>query len=98
MISSAKKLLYGEMKQLRERHEEVSEEVYLKLSDCDEKGQRKELVDKYGYHNNVKFFSDGSIFVDGRKNGGATGWLVPPPATLDKVLPQANKVYGVLEK
>ena len=60
-------------------------------------GQRKELVDKYGYHNNVKFFSDGSIFVDGRKNKGATGWIVPPHATLDKVLPQANKVYGVLE-
>ena len=38
MINSVKKLSYDEMKQLQERHEEVSEEVYLKLSDCDKMG------------------------------------------------------------
>lgn len=74
------KLSFSEMLELRDSHVKVSEEVFILLADKDEVKKRKDLVKKYGYHSNVTFFSDGSVFVDGSKNGDATGWVstIPP--------------------
>ena len=72
-------LSFGEMKVLRSKHEAVNEELYILLADCDELATRKELVERYGYKSNVTFYSDGTIFVDG-KGRGVTGWVgVTPP-------------------
>ena len=72
-------LSFGEMKVLRNKKVAVNEEVQLLLADCDELATRKQLVERYGYKSNVTFYSDGTIFVDG-KGHGVTGWVgVTPP-------------------
>lgn len=70
-----------EMLELREKHVKVSDQIYMLLSkDREEFGKRRSLVDEYGRYSNITFFSDGSVFLDGRNvKGCATGWIVPPP-------------------
>ena len=73
-------LSFSEMLELRDSHIKVSEEVFIILADKDEVKKRKDLVKRYGYYTNVTIFSDGSVFIDGSKNNGATGWIstIPP--------------------
>ena len=79
-------LSFSEMIELRDSHVKVSEEVFILLADKDEVKKRKDLVKRYGYYSNVTFFSDGSVFVDGSKNGGATGWVATiPPRNLFEI-------------
>lgn len=73
------KLSFSEMLELRSSHVKLSENVFILLADKDEIQKRKDLVKRYGYYSNVTFFSDGSVFVDGRKNKGATGWVSTTP-------------------
>ena len=70
-----------EMLELRDKHIKVSEKIFTLLSeDREEFEKRKSLVDKYGIYSNITFFSDGSVFLDGRNvKGCATGWIVSPP-------------------
>ena len=79
------RLSFSEMQELRNSHVKVNEEVFVLLADKDEEKTRKELVKKYGYYSNITFFSDGSVFIDGRKNKSATGWIstVPPCSTYE---------------
>ena len=48
MFKKKKQLCFGEMKELRLKHEKVSEEVFILLAEKNELSTRKELVDKYG--------------------------------------------------
>lgn len=70
------KLSASEILELRNSHVKVSEEVFIMLADKYELEKRKDLVKRYGYHSNITFFSDGSVFINGRKTKGATGWIV----------------------
>ena len=78
------KLSFAEMLELRATHVPVSEKVFILLASKDEIEKRHNLVNRYGYHSNITFFSDGTVFMDGRHSGGATGWVgtTPPLSTL----------------
>ena len=86
MFKAKKQLSFGEMKELRCKHEKVSEEVFILLSEKDELDTRKELVDKYGYHSNVTFYSDGSVFIFGRRKG-VNGWIGRAPLLPEGEIP-----------
>ncbi|MBQ8299981.1 MAG: hypothetical protein IJX99_09070 [Clostridia bacterium] len=73
------KLSFAEMLDLRATHVPVSEKVFMLLAAKDEVEHRQNLVDRYGYHSNITFFSDGTVFMDGRRSGGATGWVGTTP-------------------
>ena len=70
-----------EMLELKNSHIKVSERIFTLLSENREEFEkRKSLVDEYGGYSNITFFSDGSVFIDGRNvKGCATGWIVPTP-------------------
>lgn len=70
-LSSEEKL------KLRSSHVKVSGDVFILLASKDEVKKRKALVKEYGRYSNITFYSDGSVFMDGRLSGGATGWIVP---------------------
>ena len=78
------KLSFAEMLELRATHVPVNEKVFLLLASKDEVEHRQKLVNRYGYYSNITFFSDGTVFMDGRRSGGATGWVgtTPPVSTL----------------
>lgn len=80
-MAKKKTLSLYEMVELRNSHTKVSEEVFTLLSeDREEFEKRKSLVDEYGGYSNITFFSDGSVFIDGRNvKGCCTGWIVPTP-------------------
>lgn len=80
-MAKKKMLSLCEMLELREKHIKVSNQIYMLLSENrEEVEKRKSLVDEYGGYSNVTFFSDGSVFLDGRNvKGCATGWIVSPP-------------------
>ena len=69
----------GQMKELRNKHEKVSTDIFIQLAETEEeRARREDLVKQYGGYCNVTFFSDGSVHMksDGK---GATGWLYGPP-------------------
>lgn len=70
-----------EMLELRNSHIKVSENIFILLSENrEELEKRKSLVDEYGGYSNITFFSDGSVFINGRNvKGCCTGWIVPTP-------------------
>lgn len=74
-------LALHEMLELKNSHIKVSERIFTLLSENREEFEkRKSLVDEYGGYSNITFFSDGSVFIDGRNvKGCATGWIVPTP-------------------
>ena len=60
------KMTLGEIIALYKKHVPVTESVYLKLSlNYNERKRREELVKRYGYYKNVRFYSDGSILKTG---------------------------------
>lgn len=78
MLKSVKNMSYGELRKLREQYVEVTDEVFVLLSNTNEFEVRKEWAERYGSYSNVKFFSDGSVFIDGRHGRGVTGWIKAP--------------------
>lgn len=79
MFWKKSRLTYGQMKELRGKHEKVSIEVFVQLAETEEEYTlRKKLVKQYGGYCNVTFFSDGFVHMKGTR-GGATGWLYAPP-------------------
>ncbi|MBO5180065.1 MAG: hypothetical protein J6B87_06965 [Clostridia bacterium] len=80
-MAKKKMLSLYEMVKLRNSHIKVSENIFTLLSkDSEELEKRKSLVDKYGGYSNITFFSDGSVFIDGRNvKSCCTGWIKPPP-------------------
>lgn len=86
MFGKKEQLSFGEMKKLRNKHEIVSEDVFVLLADEGELSTRKELVEKYGYYSNVTFYSDGSVFVKG-KGRGITGWIGKTPLLPEGEIP-----------
>lgn len=79
------RLSFREMVELRSRHIKVSEKIFILLAEKDEVERRKELVMKCGYSCNITFYSDGSIFQDGRKYGAATGWIYSTPPEITRI-------------
>lgn len=78
MFKKKSNLTYGEMKELRKKHEKVSTEVFIQLSETEkELIFRKELVKQYGRYCNVTFFSDGSVHMKSTGKGAA-GWILTP--------------------
>ena len=72
-----KKMDLCEIMELLKKRTPVCEEVYIRLvTDAEEQEIRESLVEEYGYHSNVTFYSDGTIFKD---RPGAIGWLRVPP-------------------
>ena len=80
-MAKKKMLSLYEMLELRDKHIKVSNQIFMLLSkDREEFEKRKSLVDEYGGYSNITFFSDGSVFIDGRNvKGCCTGWIVPTP-------------------
>lgn len=80
-MAKKKMLSLYEMLELRDKHIKVSNQIFMLLSkDREEFEKRKSLVDEYGGYSNITFFSDGSVFIDGRNvKSCCTGWIVPTP-------------------
>ena len=80
-MAKKKMLSLYEMLELRDKHIKVSNQIFMLLSkDREEFEKRKSLVDEYGGYSNITFFSDGSVFIDGRNvKSCCTGWIVTTP-------------------